>query len=92
MSRYCPKTMNAVSRRNFLEKSALGFGAMAASTLLDGATISDPFVRKQPHFEQAAWAGDSEVIREGGLSVLEYGPNAADGFAAEVQQAREVWA
>jgi len=42
--------MNAVSRRNFLEKSALGFGAMAASTLLDGATISDPFVRKQPHF------------------------------------------
>jgi hypothetical protein len=50
MSHYCPKTMQAVSRRNFLEKSALGFGAMAASSMMDGAAIPDPFAKKQPHF------------------------------------------
>jgi hypothetical protein len=51
MSVYCPKTIQAVSRRNFLEKSGLGFGAMAASSLLPAATIADPFARKKPHFD-----------------------------------------
>ncbi|MBC8003560.1 MAG: DUF1501 domain-containing protein [Opitutaceae bacterium] len=43
--------MHAVSRRNFLEKGGLGFGALAASTMLSGGTIANPFARKQPHFE-----------------------------------------
>ena len=51
MSIYCPKTIQAVSRRNFLEKSGLGFGAMAASSLLPAASTADPFAPKKPHFD-----------------------------------------
>lgn len=51
MNRYCPKTIAAASRRQFLEKSALGFGALAASTLM-GAT--NPFAAKSPHFAATA--------------------------------------
>ncbi len=49
MSNFCPKTLATASRRHFLEKSALGFGALAASTLM-GATTSNPFAAKQQHF------------------------------------------
>ncbi len=45
---YCPKTLYAASRREFLEKSGLGFGAMAASTLL--ARDASPFAAKPQHF------------------------------------------
>ena len=42
-TKYCPKTMHAASRRQFLEKSGLGFGALAASSLLDAAPAANPF-------------------------------------------------
>jgi hypothetical protein len=49
--KYCEKTLRAASRREFLEKSALGFGALAASTMLPAATVSgNPFAPRPQHF------------------------------------------
>ena len=57
MTNYCDKTTHARSRRQFLEKSGLGFGALAASFLLDrdlGAAPTtgktNPFAAKPQHF------------------------------------------
>lgn len=54
MAKYCPKTIHAASRRNFLEQSGLGFGALAASTLLgpvaEAASTANPFAPKARHF------------------------------------------
>lgn len=50
MAKFCPKTWQAASRRQFLEASGLGFGALAASTL-QGAAIANPFAPKPRHFE-----------------------------------------
>jgi hypothetical protein len=51
MAKFCPKTLYTATRRQFLEKSALGFGAMAASTLLsEAASIANPFASRPPHF------------------------------------------
>jgi hypothetical protein len=51
---FCAKTLQAASRRQFLERSALGFGALAASTILSrdlpAATAGNPFAPKAPHF------------------------------------------
>jgi hypothetical protein len=51
----CPKTIRAASRREFLEKSGLGFGALAASVLLNGSLSAatpakNPFAAKPQHF------------------------------------------
>lgn len=58
MPRFCPKTLEATSRRQFLEKSALGFGAMAASSILSrtagAASIANPFAPRSPHFPAKA--------------------------------------
>jgi uncharacterized protein (DUF1501 family) len=51
MTKYCPKTMHAASRRQFLAQSGLGFGALAASSLLDAAPGTNPFTPKSRHFE-----------------------------------------
>lgn len=55
MAKYCHKTIHAASRRNFLEQSGLGFGALAASTLLgpvaEAASTANPFAPKARHFE-----------------------------------------
>jgi hypothetical protein len=50
--KYCDKTLRAASRREFLEKSALGFGALATSTMLmPAATVSgNPFAARPQHF------------------------------------------
>jgi hypothetical protein len=50
--RFCPQTLHAATRRQFLEKSGLGFGALAASCLHGATTASNsnPFAKKQPHF------------------------------------------
>jgi hypothetical protein len=45
----CEKTLHALNRRDFLSKSALGFGALAASTMLPGAT-ANAFAPKPQHF------------------------------------------
>ncbi|MBM3725632.1 MAG: DUF1501 domain-containing protein [Acidobacteria bacterium] len=44
----CEKTLLAATRRQFLSQSALGFGAVAASSLL-GAPAADPFAAKPTH-------------------------------------------
>ncbi|MFN9300306.1 MAG: hypothetical protein ACK6DZ_21705 [Acidobacteriota bacterium] len=41
----CPKTVAAHSRRDFLLRSALGFGALA------GNVMANPYARRSPHFE-----------------------------------------
>ncbi len=54
MPGYCPKTVRALSRRNFLETSGLGFGALAASSLLGAPAANpsaNPFAPKPRHFE-----------------------------------------
>jgi len=43
-------TTIATDRRQFLAQSALGFGALAASSLLPAATLSNPLSAKKPHF------------------------------------------
>lgn len=53
--KHCPKTIAASSRRQFLEKSGLGFGALAASFLLareDAAAAprKNPFAPRPPHY------------------------------------------
>ena len=54
MAHFCPKTLMAASRRQFLEKSGLGFGALAANFLLQrdaqAAAVNNPFAPRQPHF------------------------------------------
>lgn len=57
-ARLCEKTLQATSRREFLQRSGLGFGALAASVLLEGdlsaatsAGVSNPFAPKSPHFK-----------------------------------------
>src|SRR5258705_4466604 len=54
----CNRTIKASSRREFLEKAGLGFGALAAGYLLDrdaaAATISRPFAPKAPNFPAKA--------------------------------------
>ena len=50
---FCGKTIQAASRREFLEKSGLGFGALAAGFLLERdarAAAANPFAARQPHF------------------------------------------
>src|SRR5262249_46713864 len=58
--RLCSKTLQATSRREFLERSGLGFGALAASFLLarDGFAApsvapGNPFAPKPQHFKAA---------------------------------------
>ena len=51
MPKYCPKTIHAANRRQFLTTSGLGFGALAASSLLPAATVPNPFAAKARHFE-----------------------------------------
>lgn len=51
MPKYCPKTIHAANRRQFLATSGLGFGALAASSLLPAASVSNPFAAKARHFE-----------------------------------------
>ena len=51
MPTYCPKTIHAANRRQFLATSGLGFGALAASSLLPAASVSNPFAAKARHFE-----------------------------------------
>ena len=43
-------TTVATDRRQFLARSALGFGALAASSLLPGATLANPLAARKPHF------------------------------------------
>lgn len=57
MGKYCAKTQQAASRRSFLEKSGLGFGGLAAATLLGptelpgaAAKQENPFAARPPHF------------------------------------------
>ncbi|MCX6589958.1 MAG: DUF1501 domain-containing protein [Acidobacteria bacterium] len=54
MSYFCEKTLRAASRREFLEKSGLGFGALAAGLMLgenaQAAPVTNPFAPKAPHF------------------------------------------
>src|SRR6266849_489966 len=54
----CNRTIRASSRREFLEKAGLGFGALAAGYLLDrdasAATVSRPFAPKPPIFPAKA--------------------------------------
>ena len=50
MSYFCPKTTVAASRRQFLERSGLGFGALAAATMLQGAPKLNPFAAKPQHY------------------------------------------
>ncbi|MBS1829498.1 MAG: DUF1501 domain-containing protein [Acidobacteria bacterium] len=45
MASFCLKTMQARSRREFLEKAGLGFGALAANVLL-----ANPYAVKKQHF------------------------------------------
>lgn len=54
---HCRKVLEARSRREFLEKSGLGFGALAASYLLQrdalaapSDRLANPFAPKRPHF------------------------------------------
>ncbi len=52
----CSRTIQAASRRQFLEKSGLGFGALAASYLLQrdlavAAPSVNPFAAKPRHFD-----------------------------------------
>lgn len=72
-SRFCPKTIRAASRRQFLEKSALGFGALAASTLLEGATTgsSNPFAPKPKHFPNAKGKSVIFLFMHGGPSHID---------------------
>ncbi len=56
-ARLCAKTLQATSRREFLERSGLGFGALASSFLLGrdlsatpNRTSTNPFAAKPPHF------------------------------------------
>ena len=51
MPKYCPKTIHAANRRQFLTTSGLGFGALAASSLLPAASVSNPFAAQARHFE-----------------------------------------
>ncbi len=48
--KFCSKTLRAASRREFLSRSALGFGGLAASTLLPAAS-TNPFAAKPRHFD-----------------------------------------
>jgi len=57
----CHRTTRAVSRREFLEKAGLGFGALAAGFLLEqdlaaatGASFANPLAPKPPHFPAKA--------------------------------------
>lgn len=54
MSYFCAKTLHAASRREFLSKAGLGFGALAANALLNqdaiAAPVTNPFATKKPHF------------------------------------------
>src|SRR5258706_6764301 len=50
-SRSTKHTSIATDRRQFLAQSALGFGALAASSLLPAATLANPLSAKKPHFE-----------------------------------------
>jgi uncharacterized protein (DUF1501 family) len=57
----CGKTVRAASRREFLEKSGLGFGALAAGYLLErdalaatAGKIPNPLAPKPPHFAAKA--------------------------------------
>jgi hypothetical protein len=54
MSYFCEKTLRTASRREFLEKSGLGFGALAAGLMLgenaQAAPVTNPFAPKVPHF------------------------------------------
>ena len=54
MSYFCEKTLRAASRREFLEKSGLGFGALAAGLMMgenaQAAPVTNPFAPKAPHF------------------------------------------
>lgn len=54
MSYFCEKTLRTASRREFLEKSGLGFGALAAGLMLgenaQAAPVTNPFAPKAPHF------------------------------------------
>lgn len=55
-ARLCEKTLEASSRREFLERSGLGFGALAASVLLQRGLAAapsnsrNPFAPKPSHF------------------------------------------
>ena len=51
MPNYCPKTTRIASRRQFLENSGLGFGALAAASMLPAAPVTNPFLAKARHFE-----------------------------------------
>ena len=54
MSYFCEKTLHTASRREFLEKSGLGFGALAAELMLgesaQAAPVTNLFAPKAPHF------------------------------------------
>ncbi|MBC8165642.1 MAG: DUF1501 domain-containing protein [Bryobacteraceae bacterium] len=59
LTRLCASTLEATSRRDFLQGSGLGFGALASSLVLPGALraaavksgTSSPFAAKPPHFQ-----------------------------------------
>jgi hypothetical protein len=60
---FCGKETRVSTRRDFLEKSGLGFGLLAAGYLLNrdgasaaamGADSSNPFAPKTPHFPAKA--------------------------------------
>src|SRR2546428_13947737 len=52
----CDRTVRASSRREFLEKAGLGFGALAAGYLLqrDAAAATGGFAARSPHFPAKA--------------------------------------
>jgi hypothetical protein len=56
-TKLCRRTLQAASRREFLEKAGLGFGALAAEFLLQRdavAASTNPFAAKPPHFAARA--------------------------------------
>src|SRR5260221_10263151 len=50
----CDRTIKASSRREFLEKSGLGFGALAAGYLLQRDAAAATFAPKAPDFPAKA--------------------------------------
>ena len=72
-NRFCPKTIHAATRRQFLEKSALGFGGLAASSLLHGASsgVTNPFAPKPKHFPNAKGKSVIFLFMHGGPSHID---------------------
>jgi hypothetical protein len=74
MSYFCPKTLHAASRREFLSKSALGFGGLAGSLLVEKdlkAAATDPFAAKAPHNPNAKGKSVIFLFMHGGPSHLD---------------------